>query len=277
MKKRNDDIAKKYTGALSGKNNSIISATGNAKFANYANRNSGAIPPELWNTSFGCGDPVAFSAVEPGQAVLDLGCGTGLDLILSAEKVGSNGRVIGVDMTDEMLLKARRNISASGHKNIDVRKGLIESLPVQSNSIDWVISNCVINLSADKNRVFDEIFRVLKPGGKMLVSDIVADDLPFWIRHSGLLRAACAGGAISESKYLSGLASAGLHNGHILARQYYEPSQMASIVTDALPLHIANLSCCGKSITKSALMRAATPIAKKLWSARVYAEKPHSH
>ena len=210
-----------------------------------------------------------FSQWIPADAtVLDLGCGGGLDLILAAGKVGATGKVIGVDMTDEMIALARRNIAKSGFNTIEVKKGKIEALPIESESIDWVISNCVINLSPEKQTVFKEIARVLKPGGQMLVSDIVAENLPFWVRRSGLLTVACVGGAISEADYLFGLHQAGFEKYHVVAREYYDATQMVSVASDALPSFIAN-----RALTKHLLTRIAMPITKNLWSARIYASK----
>ena len=152
--------------------------------AGYSRNELDQLPEEAVVNSFGCGNPLAFSGVNTGDTVLDLGAGAGIDLILAAERVGPSGRVIGVDMTEEMLAKARQTITESGHTNIELRLGLIEEMPVESNSVDWVISNCVINLSPEKPRVFAEIHRVLKPGGRMIVSDIVAERLPPEVRSN---------------------------------------------------------------------------------------------
>jgi SAM-dependent methyltransferase len=273
MNNKRDDIARDYAAAVQGKQSGMVSATGKARFADYPASHLEQLAADLKETSYGCGDPVAFSAIEPGQTVLDLGCGAGLDLILAAEKTTAQGTVIGVDMTEAMLAKAREHVTASGHNNIELRHGTIEALPVADASIDWVISNCVINLSADKPQVFREIARVLKPGGHMLVSDIVAENLPFWVRRSGLLNAACGGGAISEADYVTGLERAGLHHARVLARQYYEPAQMAAVVVAAMPRWLAAITLGGKSIIQRLLERLARPIADKLWSARIYAEK----
>ena len=131
------------------------------KVAGYKRQELEALPPEVAGSSFGCGNPLAFSEVQKGDVVLDLGSGAGMDLLIAARKVGPEGRAIGIDMTDEMIAKAREHIAAAGLKNAEVRKGTIEDLPVESSSVDWVISNCVINLSPAKHRVFAEIVRVL--------------------------------------------------------------------------------------------------------------------
>ena len=160
--------------------------------------------------SFGCGDPLVFAEVQEGEVVLDLGSGAGYDLISAAEKVGKSGYVIGVDMTDAMIESARRNAAAAGNGNIEVRKGIIENLPVATETVDWVISNCVVNLSPEKDLVFAEIARVLKPGGRFSISDIVADELPETVLANSDAYDGCISGAIPEADYLGGLRSAGL-------------------------------------------------------------------
>lgn len=160
--------------------------------------------------SFGCGDPLLFAEVKEGEVVLDLGSGAGYDLLAAAEKVGPTGYVVGVDMTDAMIEAARKNAASAGFKNIEVRKGIIENLPVATESVDWVISNCVVNLSPEKDRVFSEIARVLKPGGRFSISDITADDLPPDVLRDANAYDGCISGAIPEEEYLAGLTAAGL-------------------------------------------------------------------
>jgi ubiquinone/menaquinone biosynthesis C-methylase UbiE len=181
-------------------------------------------------TTFGCGNPLAFSEVREGDVVLDLGPGAGLDLLIAARKVGPSGQVIGVDMTEEMISKAEENIKSAGVKNVEVRKGLIEDLPVKSSSVDWVISNCVINLSPEKEKVFSEISRVLKPGGRMVVSDMVGENIPEWLRENKNLYSACVSGVISEKEYLSGLRKAGLEKVKVSERKTYQSDELVSLV-----------------------------------------------
>lgn len=263
-----------YHAAAMGQKAGLVAATGGARFASYTADEKTALPQDAVAGSFGCGNPLAFSLVRRGQTVLDLGCGAGIDLMLAADRVGPIGKVIGVDQSTAMIERARANVTARQYHNIDVRVGRIEALPVPSGSVDWVISNCVINLSNDKDKVFAEIFRVLKPGGRMMVSDIVADQLPFWMRRSAILTSACVAGAISESKYLAGLAAAGLQECDVVSRNYYEPSQLAVVVRDSLPRFFAEsfVGC----MVAGATRRLTKSISTQFWSARVHARKPQA-
>ncbi len=204
------------------------------KAAGYDAEELAALPDDAVENAFGCGNPLAFAEVKAGETVLDLGSGAGIDLLLAAEKVGPGGHVIGVDMTEEMIARARANIAAAGHTNVEVRKGLIEEPPVESASVDWVVSNCVINLSPDKPRVFAEIARVLKPGGRMLVSDIVVEDVPDSLLGSAAAYTRCIAGAISECEYLEGLRKAGLEDVEVEDRLVYEPEQVRAIAESDL-------------------------------------------
>jgi arsenite methyltransferase len=176
----------------------------------YDAAQSGQIPEEALLASLGCGNPTALAKLIPGEVVLDLGSGGGIDVLLSARRVGPTGKAYGLDMTDEMLALANQNKRKSGIENVEFLKGEIENIPLPDNSVDVVISNCVINLSADKNRVFREAFRVLKPGGRFAVSDVVTrgEMLPE-IRKSVLLWVGCVAGALEEDDYRSKLVSAG--------------------------------------------------------------------
>ena len=242
-----------------------------AKLAGYREAELHDLPAEAVVNSFGCGNPVAFSEVKEGEVVLDLGSGAGIDLLIAAQKVGSSGQVIGVDMTDEMITKARENIAASGASNVDVRQGIIEDLPVESSSVDWVISNCVINLSPEKPRVFREIFRVLKPGGQVLISDIVVEDLPPALRENQALYSNCIAGAISEPEYVAGLRRAGLTDVEVRERIVYDGSQLTAFAESELA---AVDSCCGGSAISEDLSHTAESLVGKVWSAKFYGRKP---
>lgn len=166
--------------------------------------------PEGANLGLGCGNPVALASLEEGQTVLDLGSGAGFDCFLAAKAVGEQGRVIGVDMTPEMVDKARENAQRGGYRNVEFRRGDIEYLPVIDNSVDIILSNCVINLSPNKPRVFSEAFRVLKPGGKLTLSDVVLlRPLPLVLAGSAAAYLGCVAGASLKSDYLHMLADAG--------------------------------------------------------------------
>ncbi|MDD5289463.1 MAG: arsenite methyltransferase [Dehalococcoidales bacterium] len=166
--------------------------------------------PEGANLGLGCGNPVALASLKKGEVVLDLGSGAGFDAFLSANRVGKTGRVIGVDMTPEMLETARENAKKGGYKNVEFRLGDIESLPVDDNSVDVIISNCVINLSPDKPAVFKEAYRVLKSGGRLMVSDIVLlKELPASLKESAEAYIGCVAGASKKDEYLKMVKDAG--------------------------------------------------------------------
>ena len=173
--------------------------------------------PEGANLGLGCGNPVALASLREGEAVLDLGSGAGFDCFLAASKVGDNGRVIGVDMTPEMIEKARENARKGGYENVEFRLGEIENLPVADNSVDVVISNCVINLAPDKRRVFKEVYRVLKPGGRLMVSDIVLlKELPDFIKNSIEAYVGCISGAAMKEEYIGAIETAGFQEVKII-------------------------------------------------------------
>jgi len=165
--------------------------------------------PDGANLGVGCGNPTAIDSLRPGEVVVDLGSGAGMDSFLAARQVGETGRVIGIDMTDAMLEKARENARKAGFDNVEFRKGIIEELPVEDESVDVILSNCVINLSPEKHRVFAEVYRVLKPGGRMMVSDVVLEQaLPEKVLWSVDAYIGCVGGALRE-EYLETIRQAG--------------------------------------------------------------------
>jgi arsenite methyltransferase len=176
----------------------------------YDESQKGHLPEAAVLASLGCGNPTALAQLNPGETVLDLGSGGGIDVLLSASRVGPAGKAYGLDMTDEMLALANENKRKAGAANVEFLKGEIENIPLPGNSVDVIISNCVINLSADKNRVLDEAFRVLKPGGRFAVSDVVTKgDMPPEIRESVLLWVGCLAGALEENDYRRRLAASG--------------------------------------------------------------------
>ena len=177
----------------------------------YDDTQAAAVPAEALLASLGCGNPTALAELKPGEVVLDLGSGGGIDVLLSAQRVGPAGKAYGLDMTDEMLALARENQAKSGFTNVEFLKGEIEHIPLPDNAVDVIISNCVINLSADKDRVIAEAFRVLKPGGRFAVSDVVVrgDDMPVEVRRSLELWVGCVAGALEEATYRSKLSGAG--------------------------------------------------------------------
>ena len=177
----------------------------------YDEAQAAAIPAEAMLASLGCGNPTALAELNAGEVVLDLGSGGGIDVLLSAKRVGPTGKAYGLDMTDEMLALARENQAKSGLTNVEFLKGEIEHIPLPDNSVDVIISNCVINLSADKDRVIAEAFRVLKPGGRFAVSDVVVrgEDVPVAVRRSMELWVGCIAGALEEKSYREKLAGAG--------------------------------------------------------------------
>ena len=172
-----------------------------------------SIVPEGANLGLGCGNPVAIASLREGETVLDLGSGAGFDCFLSAQRVGKTGHVIGVDMTPQMLEKARKNAEDSGYSNVEFRLGEIEHLPVANASVDVIISNCVINLSPDKSQVFQEAFQVLRPGGRIMVSDIVlTGTLPEAIKNSVQSYTGCVSGALQKEDYIDKIAGSGFHD-----------------------------------------------------------------
>lgn len=216
-------------------------------------------------TTFGCGNPVALAGVTEGQTVLDLGSGAGLDLILASKKVGPTGKVIGLDMTPEMIETCQKNLERAGVTNADVRFGEMEAMPVEDNEVDWIISNCVINLSPDKQKVFAEAFRVLKPGGRVMVSDIVTIDLPDEYRDDMAAWAGCIAGAVDEEDYKALARNAGFVDVEIVDRMVYGDDSISALGNDA----------CGCGDPDSALNAASLEkYANRVASVKLSARKP---
>jgi SAM-dependent methyltransferase len=211
----------------------------------YDDAQKSALPETAVLASLGCGNPTALAELKPGEVVLDLGSGGGIDVLLSARRVGPSGKAYGLDMTDEMLALARENQRKAGVENVEFLKGEIEDIPLPENSVDVIISNCVINLSADKKRVLAETFRVLKPGGRFAVSDVVVrGDMPAEVRRSVELWAGCIAGALQESEYAAFLREAGFEDVSIEPTRVYaiddarEMLESAGMDADAIAPHV---------------------------------------
>ncbi len=189
----------------------------------YDDVETGELPREAVLASLGCGNPTALAQLNPGETVLDLGSGGGIDVLLSARRVGPSGKAYGLDMTDEMLALARENQRKAGLENVEFLKGEIENIPLPDNSVDVIISNCVINLSGDKDRVLREAFRVLKPGGRLAVSDVVVHgEVPSDVRQNMLLWVGCIAGALEDQQYAAKLADAGFERIGIETTRVYD-------------------------------------------------------
>ena len=193
----------------------------------YSSNELQMLPDTVVKVADGCGNPTAIASLRPGEIALDLGCGAGIDVFLAARKVGANGRVLGVDMTDKMLEKARENAQHLGVTNVEFRKGEIESLPVKSDSVDVIFSNCVINLTPDKTVAFKEAFRVLRPGGRMSISDIVTQvEIPKFLRDNPGFWNVCGGGALLEMEYLEKIREAGFVEVRVVSRYNYHSEEI---------------------------------------------------
>jgi len=221
--------------------------------------------PDGANLGLGCGNPVALASLTEGETVLDLGAGTGFDCFLAADKVGKSGKVIGVDMTPEMIEKARENARKDNYGNVEFRLGEVENLPVADNSVDAVISNCVINLAPDKRRVFMEAFRVLKPGGRLMVSDIVLlKELPDFIKNSIESYIGCLSGAVMRDEYIAAIKGAGFQEVRIIDEAPFPIECMANDPT-AKAL-IENLKIPPEKVKE---------VASSVISVKVYGVKPN--
>jgi SAM-dependent methyltransferase len=225
----------------------------------YDSDQTDALPEAAVLASLGCGNPTALAELKPGETVLDLGSGGGIDVLLSARRVGPTGKAYGLDMTDEMLALARDNQRKAGAENVEFLKGQIEQIPLPDNSVDVIISNCVINLSGDKDRVLSEAFRVLKPGGRFAVSDVVTrGEIPAALRSDILLWVGCLAGALDEADYVAKLTAAGFDAVAIEPTRIYQVEDAREFLT-------------GKGIDVDAV---APQIDGKFFSGFVRATKP---
>jgi arsenite methyltransferase len=218
------------------------------------------LPNSAVLASLGCGNPTASAELKPGETVLDLGSGGGIDVLLSARRVSPGGKAYGLDMTDEMLALARENREKAGVENVEFLKGEIEDIPLPDNSVDVIISNCVINLSADKGRVLREAFRVLKPGGRFAVSDIVTrGEMHPEIRRSALLWAGCVAGALEENEYRAKLAAAGFGDIRIEPTRIYSLEDARSFLVEK-GIDVETMAAHADGKFMSASIRATKPV-----------------
>jgi arsenite methyltransferase len=200
----------------------------------YSERETGELPGDAVAASLGCGNPTALIQLEPGQTVLDLGSGGGIDVLLSAKRVGPTGKVYGLDMTEEMLALARQNQQKAGATNVEFLKGTIEAIPLPDASVDVIISNCVINLSVDKDAVLREAFRVLKPGGRLAVSDVVIrGEVPAELQRSLELWVGCVAGALGDVEYASKLQAAGFEEVDVEPWRIYHVDDARAFLTES--------------------------------------------
>ncbi len=225
----------------------------------YDERQKAGLPAEALLASLGCGNPTALAQLDAGETVLDLGSGGGIDVLLSAKRVGPAGKVYGLDMTDEMLALANENKQKAGVANVEFLKGEIENIPLPDNSVDVIISNCVINLSGDKARVFDEAFRVLKPGGRFAVSDVVVrGDPPPEVRRNMELWIGCVAGALEEMEYRDLLADAGFRRVDIEPTRIYKAEDAAAFLSGT-GLDVSTMAGQIEGKFMSAFVRATKP------------------
>jgi arsenite methyltransferase len=260
-----------------GPSGATVEATGAAARL-YSAEELADLPDSVTNISMGCGDPIAIAELQPGETVLDLGSGGGIDCFLAAKKVGPAGRVIGLDMTPDMIKLARRNARKVGATNVEFRYGEMEDIPLPDESVDVIISNCVVNLSPDKDAVFGEAYRVLRPGGRMNISDIVVHgELPRSIRDRLDAWAGCVAGALDESDYLSKIHAAGFEEVEVLSRDYMTTSLVAEGEEPQILLVEADGQVAEGQEARAWLAEAGVSpreIAQKVASIKVRAHKP---
>jgi len=248
-----DFVKKRYGSIAKGENcccqaSCSWEAAEGAKTLGYNEEDLAKIPEEAVALGLGCGNPTGLAEIKEGDVVLDLGSGGGVDVFLAANRVGPEGRVIGIDMTDEMLDRARKTAAEHGYQNVDFRKGDIERMPVEDASVDVILSNCVINLAYDKLKVFKEAFRVLKPGGRILISDIVTDgEIPEDVRASFDAWAGCIAGALERTEYLDTIREAGFSDVRIVKEHVYgEPDMDERLKGKIISVQVASTKpCCG--------------------------------
>jgi SAM-dependent methyltransferase len=262
----------KGQGSCCGPKSSVSSCCGGESHAQTISESIGYSKSEISevpdgaNLGLGCGNPIALASLKTGEIVLDLGAGAGFDCFLAANRVGSTGKVIGVDMTPEMIEKARQNARKGGFVNVEFRLGEIENLPVADNSVDVVISNCVINLASNKDRVFAEAFRAIRPGGRVMVSDLILDkELPDYIKSSVAAYVGCLSGAMLKDDYLGAIKRAGFIDVHIIDEKSFPIDDMLNDETAQALL----------KEMKIPIERLDSDVQKSVLSVKVSARKPN--
>jgi ubiquinone/menaquinone biosynthesis C-methylase UbiE len=264
-----EQVRERYTAAVSMKSGCCtatsheIPAERVACCGGYSEEELKSIPSDAVQNSFGCGNPLAFSDVLPGQTVVDIGSGAGIDCLLAAQKVGTEGKVIGIDMTPVMIEKAQKNALKAGARNVEFRLGNAEKMPLADQEADWIISNCVINLSPNKPAVFSEAFRTLRSGGQLSISDIMVEELPPSLRESSALYCACVAGAIPEKEYLEGLRNAGFQDVKVTDRITYDRDQILELLKEV-----------EFAIDESLTTLVDKYVSGKIWSSKITARKP---
>jgi arsenite methyltransferase len=232
-------VKEHYAGLVTGKSCGCCSptVTGIEGFgqSNYTHEFLDEVPGGAASYSFGCGNPLAFAGVQEGQTVVDIGSGAGLDVIIAARAVGPEGIVIGLDMTPEMIAQGQENAAKAGLFNVTFVLGEAENIPLDDCLADWVVSNCVINLSPDKEQVFREISRILKPGGRILISDMVVDNMPAQLLESLSAWTGCIAGAIPETDYLQAVTASGLEQVKVVDRMDYDLSGFKPLLEEYFP------------------------------------------
>ncbi|MDP2934905.1 MAG: arsenite methyltransferase [Dehalococcoidia bacterium] len=237
------------------------------EISHYSPEELAGLPEDAVEHALGCGNPLAFSGVKEGEVVLDIGSGAGIDALLASKIVGPKGRVIGLDFTPEMIAKAQENVARAGVSNVEFRFGDADNMPLEDSSVDWVISNCVINLAPDKRRVFSEVFRVLKPGGSVSISDIVTAGLSEEVKSQIGLWTSCIAGAIEEEAYLGIMREAGLVDVSVAARQRYDQASVLELLEEMVQ------SQADRRLAKGLLGQGKEAVSK-IWSAKIVGRKP---
>jgi ubiquinone/menaquinone biosynthesis C-methylase UbiE len=248
---------------------------GTASLAGYAPDVLDAFSRKIPVFSHGCGTPVAFAGIRRGETVFDLGSGAGLDLLLAGERAGPEGRIVGLDITPEIVARAGEVASAWGAGNVEVRAGMMEELPFETGTADRVISNCAVCLSPEKARVFTEIGRVLRPGGRVTISDIVVDGLPRWARKNRNLYTSCIAGALGEEEYLEELEKAGFGEVRVLEKHFFDESRLETFLLVGMTGSGRKDPCsCGDYLAGRLLGRTAEKLTGKVGSITLEARVP---